>query len=73
MTENLEQKLNELIEQERQIITKLNQARRLNSSYQIIDHLEYLLNENRFTQQEIRYVQKSDRKDSDFDNYLSVG
>lgn len=73
MTDNLDQRLNELIEYERTLITKLNQARRLNSSFQIIDHLEFLLNENRFAQQEIRFVQKSDRKDSDFDNFLSVG
>lgn len=73
MTENADQKLNELLEKEREIIKKMNLAMRVNSNPQILHHFDYLLQEVRFQQQEIRIKQKTDSKDSDFDNYLSIG
>jgi hypothetical protein len=73
MTENLDQKFNELLEREREIIKKMNVALRANANPQIISQFDFMLQEVRIQQQELRIIQKSDNKDSDFDNYLSIG
>ena len=67
------QKLNELLEREREIIKKMNVAIRAGANPQVMSHFDYLLTEVRFQQHELRTKEKAGDKDSDFDNYLSIG
>jgi hypothetical protein len=73
MSNDSSTKLSELIEREREIIKKMNIALRANANPQILSHFDFLLTEVRFQQQEIRAKQRLDNKDSDFDNFLSIG
>lgn len=73
MTESVDQKLNELLERERELIKKMNVAMRANANPQILSHFDFLLTEVRFQQQELRFKRKEDNKDSDFDDFLSIG
>lgn len=70
---SLEQKFNELIEQERALLKKMNTAIRAGANPTILGQFEFMLQECRFAQQELRAVQKSTNGDSDFDNFLSIG
>lgn len=73
MAENTtEQRLNELLERERTIIKKMNVALRAGANPQVIGHFEFMLQEVRFAQQDLRQLQKSDKSDG-FDDYLSIG
>ena len=67
-----EQRLNELLERERAIIKKMNVALRANANPQVIGHFEFMLQEVRFAQQDLRQLQKADKSDG-FDDYLSIG
>ena len=73
MTESTEQQLQKLIEREREIIKKMNLAIRAGANPQVMDHFDYLLQECRFAQQDLRLLQKQQGKDQDFDNYISIG
>jgi len=73
MTPTPEQQLQSLMEKERELIKKMNVALRAGANPTIISQFDYLLHECRFAQQELRMKQKSSDKDSDFDNYLSIG
>jgi hypothetical protein len=68
-----EQRLNELIEHERALLKKMNTALRAGANPTIIGQFEFMLQECRFAQQEIRIVQKSSDGKSDFDSFLSIG
>jgi hypothetical protein len=73
MAENTtEQRLNELLERERAIIKKMNVALRAGANPQVIGHFDFMLQEVRFAQQDLRQLQKSDKSDG-FDDYLSIG
>jgi hypothetical protein len=73
MAENTtEQRLNELLERERTIIKKMNVALRAGANPQVIGHFDFMLQEVRFAQQDLRQLQKSDKSDG-FDDYLSIG
>jgi hypothetical protein len=73
MSDNtIEQRLNELLERERAIIKKMNVALRANANPQVIGHFEFMLQEVRFAQQDLRQTQKADKGDG-FDDYLSIG
>jgi len=67
-----EQRLNELLERERAIIKKMNVALRAGANPQVIGHFDFMLQEVRFAQQDLRQLQKSDKGDG-FDDYLSIG
>ena len=73
MEQTIEQKINALIEREREILKKMNTARMAGASEGILGQMSFLLDECKFQQQELRMLQKSNSKDSDFDNYLSIG
>jgi len=73
MTDNLDQKLNSLIEKEREILKKISIASRAMASQQIMAQLNFLLEECRFEQVEIRQLKGGKGKDSTFDDYLSIG
>lgn len=73
MTETPEQQLQKLMEHERELIKKMNVALRAGANPTIISQFDYMLQECRFAQQELRIKQKASDKDSDFDNYLSIG
>lgn len=73
MTESADQQLQTLMDREREIIRKMNVALRAGANPTIINQFDYMLQECRFAQQELRVKQKSTDKDSDFDNYLSIG
>jgi hypothetical protein len=67
-----EQRLNELIEQERVIIKKMNTAIRAGANPMVLSQFEFMLQECKFKQQELRIIQSSSGN-SDFDNFLSIG
>lgn len=68
-----EQRINELIEQERNILKKMNTAIRAGANSTIIGQFEFMLQECRIAQQEIRMIQREGNGNSDFDNFLSIG
>ena len=74
MTEpDLNKQLNDLIEREREILKKLNVARRAGASDGIIGQMNYMLEECKFAQQDIRVKQASSGKDNDFGSFISIG
>jgi len=68
-----EQRLNALQEREREILKKLNVAHRAMASETVIAQLQFLLEDCRFQQFELRQLRKTDEKESGFDDYLSIG
>lgn len=74
MTEKtLDQKLHALIEREREILKKINVAYRAGASAGVMGHLDFMLEECRADQMEMRMLLKSDKKDPGFDDFLSIG
>lgn len=73
MTESLDQKLNGLIEREREILKKISVAHRAMASPQVMGQLQFILEECRIAQLEIRQLKAADNKNSGFDDYLSIG
>lgn len=71
-TDTPEAKLNALIEREREILKKMNVAARAMASPQVIGQLDFLLQECRMQQAELRIL-KNQNKDSSFDDFLSIG
>jgi hypothetical protein len=69
---SIEQRLNDLLEREREIIKKMNLAMRAGANPQVISQFDFMLQEVRFTQQDLRQVQKANKGDG-FDDYLSIG
>jgi len=67
-----EQRLNDLLEREREIIKKMNLALRAGANPQVIGQFDFMLQEVRFAQQDIRQIQKAGKSDG-FDDYLSIG
>jgi hypothetical protein len=67
-----EQRLNELLEREREIIKKMNLAMRAGANPQVIGQFDFMLQEVRFAQQDLRQIQKANKSDG-FDDYLSIG
>lgn len=67
-----EQRLNDLLEREREIIKKMNLAMRAGANPQVIGQFDFMLQEVRFAQQDLRQVQKANKGDG-FDDYLSIG
>lgn len=71
---DLNKQLNELIEREREILKKLNVARRAGASEGIIGQMTYMLDECKFAQQDIRAKQiAGSGKDNDFGSFISIG
>jgi hypothetical protein len=75
MTEpDMNKQLNDLIEREREILKKLNIARRAGASEGIIGQMNYMLEECKFAQQDIRAKQAAGSgKDNDFGSFISIG
>lgn len=72
MTENVEQQLQQWMDREREILKKMNVALRAGANPQVLSHFDFLLNECRFAQQELRQIKKKNDEDN-FDDYLSIG
>ena len=72
MSEDINKQLATLIEREREILKKMNVAQRAGAGEQIMGQLNYMLEECRFTQQDLRQLQAGKGKD-DFDNFISIG
>jgi hypothetical protein len=71
---DLNKQLNDLIEREREILKKLNVARRAGASEGIIGQMMYMLDEVKFSQQDIRAKQAAvSGKDNDFGSFISIG
>ena len=75
MTEpDLNKQLNDLIEREREILKKMNVARRAGASDGVIGQMMYMLDEVKFEQQDIRAKQVAGSgKDNDFGSFISIG
>ena len=71
---DLNKQLNDLIEREREILKKMNVARRAGASEGIIGQMTYMLDEVKFAQMDIRAKQAaSSGKDNDFGSFISIG
>ena len=71
---DLNKQLNDLIEREREILKKMNVARRAGASDGIIGQMMYMLDEVKFEQQDIRAKQAAGSgKDNDFGSFISIG
>lgn len=68
-----DQRLNELIEHERTILKKMNTAIRAGANPMVISQFEFMLQECRFQQQEIRMIENSKDGKNDFDSFISIG
>lgn len=74
MTEpTLDQKLHDLVEKERQILKKIGVAARAGASDGILAQLNFMLDECRFSQFELKQLMKENKADSGFDDFLSIG
>ena len=72
--ETPEQKLNALVEREREILKKLNIANRAMASETVIAQIQFLLDECRMQQDEFRVMQKVNGSNNQgFDDFLSIG
>lgn len=69
---NIDQRLNELQEQERTIMKKMNVAIRAGANSMILSQFDFMLMECRLAQQELKIL-KGSSGDSEFDNFLSIG
>jgi hypothetical protein len=75
MTDNdnsIDKRLNDLQEQERTIIKKMNLAIRAGANPTVLGQFDFMLQECRFAQQELKIL-KGSSGDSEFDNFLSIG
>jgi len=71
---DLNKQLNELIEREREILKKMNIARRAGASEGVIGQMMFMLDEVQFAQQDIRAKQSANTgKDNDFGSFISIG
>jgi hypothetical protein len=70
--ENLN-KLNALIEQEKNLIRKMNVALRAGANQQILGQFNFMLEECRLAQFELRETNKTNNSDDKFGDYLSIG
>lgn len=71
---DLNKQLNELIDREREILKKMNVARRAGASEGIIGQMNYMLEECKFAQQDLRAKQAAGSgKDNDFGSFISIG
>lgn len=73
MADEYQTKLSELIEKEKTLLRKMNTAIRAGANITIIGQFQYMLEECRFAQFELRELQKSNKPDDKFDDYLSIG
>ena len=72
---DLNQKLNTLIEREREILKKMNVARRAGASEGVLGQLNFMLDEVRFAQHDIRQIQQQNpgKDTSGLGDYISIG
>lgn len=66
-------KLNALIEQEKNLIRKMNVAMRAGANQQILGQFNFMLEECRLAQFELREFNKTNNSDDKFGDYLSIG
>jgi len=72
MSDDFNKQLSALQEREREILKKMSLAQRAGAGEQIIGQLNFMLDECRFNQQDLRQLQAGRGKD-DFDNFISIG
>jgi len=72
MSEDINKQLSALQEREREILKKISLAQRAGAGEQVIGQLHFMLDECRFSQQDLRQLQAGKGKD-DFDNFISIG
>lgn len=73
--QSLDQRFNELLEHERTLIKKMNTAIRAGANPTIISQFEFMLQECKFQQQELRTLQQNEQANgkTDFGNFISIG
>lgn len=73
-SETPEQRLSALIDREREILKKMNVANRAMASETVIAQMQFLLDECRIQQEELRLLQKvNGNSNQGFDDFLSIG
>lgn len=73
MSDDYQVKLTELLEKEKTLIKKMNIALRAGSNPVIIGQFQYMLEEVRMAQFELRSLQANNKSDDGFNDYLSIG
>ena len=72
MSDDFNKQLSALQEREREILKKMSIAQRAGAGEQIIGQLNFMLDECRFSQQDLKLLHAGRGKD-DFDNFISIG
>jgi hypothetical protein len=72
---DLNQQLNTLIEREREILKKMNVARRAGASEGIIGQMNFMLDEVRFAQHDVRQLQQQNpgKDAAGLGDFISIG
>ena len=72
--EDFAKRLNVLQEREREIMKKMNVAMRANANHALLEQMQFMLEENRAAQFELKIIEreKNDGKDG-FNDFLSIG
>lgn len=73
MSDDYQAKLGELLEKEKTLIKKMNVALRAGANTAIIGQFQFMLEEIRIAQFELRSLQANGKADDGFDGYLSIG
>lgn len=73
MSDDYQAKLTELLEKEKAVIKKMNVALRAGANPSIIGQFQFMLEEIRMAQFELRSIQAGGKTDDGFDGYLSIG
>lgn len=73
MADETQNKLNALLEQEKTLIRKMNVAMRAGANQQILGQFQFMLEECRLAQFELRVISRANNPDDKFDDYLSIG
>lgn len=70
---NYQAKLSALLEREKDLIRKMNTAIRAGANTTIMGQFQFMLEECRLAQLELTELQKTNKTDDDFNDYLSIG
>jgi hypothetical protein len=73
MSVDYQAQLSELLEKEKTLIKKMNVAMRAGANAAIIGQFQFMLEEIRIAQFELRALQSNGKTDDGFDGYLSIG
>jgi tRNA C32,U32 (ribose-2'-O)-methylase TrmJ len=72
-TVDFAQKINQLQEREREILKKMNTATRAGASFAVMQQLQFMLEECKTQQHELKILSREKSDSDNFDDFLSIG